>query len=423
MPGMVWRVSCVVPHFSKKLIKTRLLCSSTPPTLWRLKSKVDERIAQGKLRGLTVINYASEVDFSSNDYLGLSRCKVVADNVRYEYETYLRQELGQPLSGSTGSRLLTGNSSLHEDTEIFLAQFHNQKYALVANSGWDLNFGVCSSIPCATSLVLFDELVHNSIIMGIRSGRQKLVESFIHNKVDDIINIFKKNPDVEDKLIIVESIYSMDGDQCPISDVLAIAKEHNAMVLVDEAHSVGVYGKRGEGLLCSLGLQNHPNLLGIIYTFGKAVGAHGAVITTNHEGVVEYLLNYCRPLVYSTSLPAHSMITIRACYERMEKSIESRIKLFQNILLFKKISADVNLPLLSSDSMIQSVMIPTNDAVVAVAKVLREKGFACLPIRAPTVPIGSERIRIIIHAQNTENEIRDLCNCLCSAIWKFNIKH
>jgi len=388
-----------------------------------LKSKVDERIAQGKLRGLTVINYASEVDFSSNDYLGLSRCKVVADNVRYEYETYLRQELGQPLSGSTGSRLLTGNSSLHEDTENFLAQFHNQKYALVANSGWDLNFGVCSSIPCATSLVLFDELVHNSIIMGIRSGRQKLVESFIHNKVDDIINIFKKNPGVEDKLIIVESIYSMDGDQCPISDVLAIAKEHNAMVLVDEAHSVGVYGKRGEGLLCSLGLQNHPNLLGIIYTFGKAVGAHGAVITTNHEGVVEYLLNYSRPLVYSTSLPAHSMITIRACYERMEKSIESRIKLFQNILLFKKISADVNLPLLSSDSMIQSVMIPTNDAVVAVAKVLREKGFACLPIRAPTVPIGSERIRIIIHAQNTENEIRDLCNCLCSVIWKFNIKH
>lgn len=263
------------------------------------------------------------------------------------------------------------------------------------------------------TIVIYDELSHNSLIMGIRSGRQKYTYNFKHNNTTHLREILQSKTDKNNEIIIaVEAVYSMDGDICPIQEVLDLAYEYNAMVIVDEAHSIGVIGSKGEGLINKLDLQSHPNLLGVVYTYGKGLGYHGASLVTSHQLLIDYMLNYSRPLIYSTSLPIPSVLTIQAAYEELtsEESIYKRKKLNEFIDHFQNESLKLKLPILKSSTPIQAIMVPSNEKVLALSSYLRKHNYCCLPIRAPTVPEGSERIRIIIHAHNTKDEISEICS-------------
>ena len=265
------------------------------------------------------------------------------------------------------------------------------------------------------TIVIYDELSHNSLIMGIRSGRQEYTYNFKHNNITHLREILKSKTCNSNEIIIaVEAVYSMDGDICPIQEVLDLAYEYNAMVIVDEAHSIGVIGSYGEGLINKLDLQSHPSLLGVVYTYGKGLGYHGASLVSSHASLIKYMLNYSRPLIYSTSLPIPSVLTIRAAYEELssQETINKRKKLSEFIDHFQKESMSLELPILQSSTPIQAIMVPSNEKVLALSSYLRKFNYCCLPIRAPTVPEGSERIRVIIHAHNTKNEISDMCRLI-----------
>ena len=238
------------------------------PMVLRMEKQLLQRSMTGKLRSLQPLNQGSSlIDFSSNDYLGLSRSEKLLRNIEEDWRRYkVTQPIGTPHLGSTGSRLLTGNCSAYEDTEKYLANFHGHSQCLLANSGWDLNFGLLSCVPSNNTVVFYDQLSHNSLITGLQSSRKMNNVPFKHNDMKELRNALhhanKGNQPVTEKLIVVESIYSMDGDICPVGELFEIAEEFDAMVVVDEAHSTGVVGDRGEGLISSLGLQSHPNLLG-----------------------------------------------------------------------------------------------------------------------------------------------------------------
>ena len=383
--------------------------------LKRLESLVQKRLIENKLRKLEYPVIQTRIDFSSNDYISFSRNRGLAKKIEEAYDKFCKlQPRNSPVMGSTGSRLLSGNFDIFHDTESFLSDFHRQPYSMLANSGWDLNFGVLASLPDQQTCVIYDELSHNSVIMGIRAGRQQNTFSFRHNDLDHLKEVLDKNNNVEEKLIVVESIYSMDGDECPLKDLFDIAYHHNAYVVVDEAHSSGVYGSRGEGLVCSLGLHNHTALLGVVHTFGKAIGQHGAIFVTPHKVLIPILLNYSRPLIYSTALPIHSVLSIKASYEELlePSSVKSRNYLFELVHYFRSKCADLSIPLLPSVSPIQGVLLPGNDNVVRAAADLKSKGFSCFPIRAPTVAVGEERIRIVLHSHNSIEEVDALCFAL-----------
>lgn len=398
-----------------------------PALLSRLSDQLLRREKGGKLRSLTLHLQQQQqsrvIDFSSNDYLSIARNRGLASRIDDAVRAHTAKlDILAPVLGSTGSRLLTGNSSLCEETERLIAAFHGFEHALLANSGWDLNFGLLSCIPSASSgggaqaegtSVLFDELAHNSLVMGIRNGRQVHTTAFKHN---DLVDLEAKLQECgggsgRELLVVVESIYSMDGDTAPLAPILALCHKYGAMAVVDEAHSTGIVGVRGEGLVSGLGLQSHPSLLAVVYTFGKGLGFHGAALATQHPAVVGTMLNYCRPIVYSTSLPVPSLVALQCIYEEIgsQASSERRERLRNLTQLFRDRCDELALPILrGSSSPIQAVLFPGNRAVLAAAGQLLLSGFCCLPIRAPTVAQGAERLRIILHAHNSLDEVREL---------------
>jgi len=395
--------------------------------LARLSGQLEKRRVNGKLRTLPV-NTGVGVDFSSNDYLGLSRNVQLQQRIEDDWHTFRQTHVctvpPPPLLGSTGSRLLTGNSTACEELERYLAAFHGHRHCLLANSGWDLNFGLLACLLTRDSVVLYDELSHNSLIMGTRSGRQRHHAAFRHNSVAELRELLHRHRRQADgggsaaheALVVVESIYSMDGDACPLPELLGAAEEFGAMVLVDEAHSTGVVGPRGEGSVAAHGLQGHPSLLGVVHTFGKAVGLHGAALLTAHEAVVGTVVNYHRPFIYSTSLPMAAIRAVKVAYDAMAAATAERAALAHLVAVFREECNALALDALPSTSPIQGVLIPTNHAVVRAAGIVAAHGYHCLPIRAPTVPEGSERLRIILHAHNSESEVRGLCRTIKAAL-------
>ena len=378
----------------------------------RLQASLSSRRVNGKLRTLLDADDGL-IDFASNDYLGLSRSSHLAKRIEAEYSEFLKTARpNTPLLGSTGSRLLTGNSDLLKGLETHIAGFHGFRHCLLANSGWDLNYGICSSVPSGDTVVLFDELSHNSLVMGLRASRGRQLVPFRHNSMDDLSSkMVGLGEDVE-KLIVVETVYSMDGDVCPVDELLQIAEANDALVLVDEAHSFGILGAKGEGLVSSLGQQDSGSLLGVVFAYGKAGGYHGAALLTQHDCLPQSLLNYSRPLIYSTAMPIHSTFALRACYDEVAGASEGRERLRQLIEVFRLECDSRRLQVMDSSSPIQGVIVSGNDRVKQAVAELRRSGFNCLAIRAPTVPEGKERIRIILHAHNSLEEVVGLCQAL-----------
>jgi 8-amino-7-oxononanoate synthase len=199
----------------------------------------------------------------------------------------------------------------------------------------------------------------------------------------------------------------MDGDFCPLSDLIHLSKQYNAPLIVDEAHAIGVVGKSGEGLSQHENLQD--DIFSRIYTFGKACGCHGAVVTGSKQ-LKDYLINFARSFIYTTALPEHSVAAIQASYNTFPFLNDERQHLQQLIQYFQQ--AELKFEKLPSLTPIQIVIVPGNDAVKTIASQLQEAGFDIRPILYPTVPSGKERLRIVLHSFNTLNEVEQLVEIL-----------
>ena len=368
-----------------------------------LNKKLKERKEQNALRSLRLVD--GKIDFCSNDYLGIVRNRLITPIDDHEL-----------VHGSTGSRLLSGNYPFIEHVEKKLAAFHSAESALIFNSGYDANVGLLGCIAQKDDLILYDFLSHASIRDGIRLSFAHSY-SFRHNDLEDLENKLQleatrpasisRRPASSNIFVVTESVFSMDGHVAPLSEMSELCRRYKAHLIVDEAHATGVIGERGEGLVQKLGIQSE--CFARVHTFGKAVGCHGAVIFGS-SSLREYLINFSRPLMYSTSLPPVSIAAVDQAYTIFPKMKDERNHLQNIIDQFQ--SSSISFQKLESSTAIQGVVIPGNDEVKLVAKKLQENGFDIRPILYPSVPVGSERLRIVLHSYNTEEELSRLVKLL-----------
>lgn len=337
------------------------------------------------------------IDFSSNDYLGLANSKELFELVHRE-----ATKIKPPLNGATGSRLLSGNSELAENLELKLASIFKAPKALLFNSGYTANLAVLSSLPQRGDTIIYDELAHACIKDGARLSLASRF-SFRHNDLNDLEEKIKR---AKGKIFVaVESIYSMDGDECPLKELVSLSEKYNAAIILDEAHSTGSYGPAGSGIAVEQKLED--KITARVYTFGKAMGVHGACVAGD-EALINYLINFARPFIYTTAMSPHSLISIQSAFDFLHQNIGRQKTLQSKILSFLSGIEKMNLRRIHSKSAIQNVIVPGNTEVKKLADNLQELKFDCRPILSPTVKEGTERIRICLHSFNSDEEINAL---------------
>ncbi len=361
-----------------------------------IRERLDERQENGSYRALKP--ESNLVDFCSNDYLGFARSSTLKQWIDDEISAN-----EHVLNGSTGSRLLSGNLSYTEILEQQIADYHKAEAGLIYNSGYDANVGLFSSLPQRGDTIILDELSHASIIDGARLSYANRY-TFRHN---DLESMEEKLKHVKGNCyVVIESVYSMDGDTPAMKEILAVTQKYNAELIVDEAHAIGLYNN---GLINKLSLENQ--VFARIVTFGKALGCHGAIILGS-KYLREYLINFSRSFIYTTAASFHQIASIKMAYKLLPKAIDEIEKLSSNIQLFKNLTAGVNGDLLPSDSSIQCLVVGSNEKARAIASKLQNAGLDVRPILSPTVAKGSERLRICLHSFNSSNEITLLAEIL-----------
>jgi 8-amino-7-oxononanoate synthase len=252
--------------------------------------------------------------------------------------------------------------------------------------------------------VIYDYLSHASLRDGIRlTGARSF--SFRHNDLGDLEK--KLREATGNIFVVTETVFSMDGDFAPLEAIISLSEKYGAWVIIDEAHATGIIGNNGEGLAQQLGLQDR--CFARIHTFGKACGTHGAVVLGSNT-LKEYLVNFSRPFIYTTSLPPSAVSAISSSYEVFPHLQHERGALQERVIQFRK--SDLKYRKLDSTTPIQAVVIPGNDEVKRVAAMLQDNGLDVRPILYPSVPKGEERLRIVLHAFNTAEEVARLTGCL-----------
>ncbi|WP_348823672.1 aminotransferase class I/II-fold pyridoxal phosphate-dependent enzyme [Flavobacterium aestuarii] len=372
-----------------------------------LSDKLEIRKQHKSLRVLPVPK--DLIDFSSNDYIGFSKSEVIFNET---HQFLLDNNIKS--NGATGSRLISGNHALYSETESYIAQFHQSESALLFNSGYDANVGFFSSVPQKGDLILYDELCHASIRDGIQMSNAKSYK-FKHNDFEDLERMLLKQDSKTTIYIATESVFSMDGD-CPnMEELITVSEKFNAYLVVDEAHALGVFGDKGEGLIQHLQLQD--KIFARIMTFGKGLGCHGAVVLGS-EKLKSYLVNFARSFIYTTGLSPHSVATILVGYQHLEKDKNTLGLLRENIIFFNQVKRMLSLnPLfIRSKSAIQSVIIPGNEKVKAIANSLQENGFDVKAILSPTVAEGQERLRFCLHSYNSKEEMTQVLTLLSNFV-------
>ena len=371
-----------------------------------LSKKLGVRKNEGTLRILQTNE--GLIDFFSNDYLGFASDPAIDSDSGGEHISAFQR------NGSTGSRLISGNSEAHEKLEAALAKFFRAESALLFNTGYDANIGLLSAVLQRQDAVFFDRLSHASIRDGILLSSASSF-GFEHNDLEDLHKKLRKGRSSSaQNYVIVESVYSMDGDEAPLKEIAEFCRSENLYLIVDEAHSTGVMGPKGSGLITALGLEK--DVFARIHTFGKALGCHGAAVLGS-ESLRTYLINFARSFIYTTALPPREALRIRTALQKVQK-IEQRERLSQNVDTFLREMKALNLTsyFIPSRSPIQSFLLPESSNPDYIKKAFQEEKLGAKIIFSPTVPKGQERVRICIHSFNTSAEIRRILHLLSTFV-------
>lgn len=336
------------------------------------------------------------IDFSSNDYLGFSRSAFIKQEVEKELKSYAFHK-----SGATGSRLLNGNSELYEEVETLLAKTHHADAALLFNSGFDANVGLISTVARPNDTIFYDELVHASIGQGMRLSGAKLI-AFKHNDLQDLENLLQHTK-FDIAFVITESLFSMEGDMPDLAKLAALAKTYHAELIIDEAHATGLFGSNGSGL-CNVA-KIEEECFARVYTFGKAIGSHGAVVIGS-QNLKAYLINFSKNFIYSTALETHNLLSVKHSYNYLQNNINQLVNLFRLNEYFNKRTKELKLPyLVVGEGPIFGIIVGDNKKCKDIATYLQTNGFDIRAILSPTVPKATERLRVILHSYNKTEEI------------------
>lgn len=340
------------------------------------------------------------LNFSSNDYLGLSHHPAI---VRAWQEGAERYGVG-----SGGSGHVTGYSEAHAILETALADWLGYPRALVFNSGYAANQAVVAALTQAEDRILADKLSHASLLEAAAQAPATL-RRFQHNQPDALQRLLE-HPIEGETLVVTEGIFSMDGDSAPLAALHALSQAHGAWLMVDDAHGIGVCGSQGRGSCWQQGVQ--PDLL--VVTFGKAFGVSGAAILCS-ASVAEYFLQFARHLIYSTAMPPAQACALYAALDCIRHGDAQRETLRRHIDHFRAGAADLPFTLMPSESAIQPLIVGDNATALHIAQQLREQGMWVSAMRPPTVPPGSARLRITLTAAHTDADIERLLTCLHTA--------
>lgn len=363
-----------------------------------LLDKLNQRVDKNALRSL-LTNHPS-IDFCSNDYLGFAKSSKLKEKITDAFSN-----LDDYRNGSGGSRLLSGNTKYTEETEQFIANFHNAEAGLIFNSGYDANIGLLSAVPQRGDTIITDELIHASLIDGARLSHATRY-SFKHN---DLENLEAKLKVATGQIfVVVESVYSMDGDFAPLKELSILCKQYRVNLIVDEAHATGIFGENGQGLINQLGLENE--IFARVVTFGKAMGCHGAIILGSNL-LRNYLINFSRSFIYTTAAPIHNIIAIKCAYELLLQT-DYPLLINNKIDFFNHLAKQKGINMIKSKSTIQGIIFNSNSSTKLAAQILQQQSFDIRAILSPTVPEGKERLRICLHTYNTDKEIVELVDAL-----------
>jgi 8-amino-7-oxononanoate synthase len=372
----------------------------------RISNRMSEDL--GRLRGesqLRTLEIPSGINLCSNDYLGLA------------YDPRLKRAAIEAVSradstGSTGSRLLSGNSRDWEELESDFARFAGTDAALYFGSGYAANVGLLGSVLKHGDVVFSDALNHASLIDGIRLSNAFKVK-YPHGDMDFLETALRKHAGGSGaRVIVTESVFSMEGDIAPIEKLLRLAKDHNAELIVDEAHATGVWGPKGKGIVAELNYERE--VLAVVHTCGKALASVGAFICGSST-LKNFLINHARTFIFSTAMPPYFAGQIRAALELAVAADAERAHLRRIAGSIREAVAAAGLDFGSSFTQIIPIYLGSNEAALQMASVLRGGGFAVRAIRPPTVPAGTSRIRISLTARITMDEIDRLARAISVA--------
>jgi len=346
------------------------------------------------------------VNFCSNDYLGLAE------------HSDLRSEVAEAVRnagkiGGTGSRLLSGQSEEWRDLEDEFAKFAGTESALFFTTGYAANLGLLASLVGKDDVVFSDERNHASLIDGMRlSGARKVIYPHLNlNALEDALRQEANTPCR--KLIVSESVFSMDGDIAPLAELATLAEKYNAALILDEAHATGVHGPAGHGLAAGAGISS--KVLAIIHTCGKALASAGAFVC-GPAVLKDHLLNHARTFIFSTALPPYFAAQIKAAMRLAESMNADRASLLLRAAALRSALQVEGFNTASAASQIVPIILGDNEATLDAAEHLQREGFAVRGIRPPTVPEGGSRVRLSLTTRISQEELSRLVNSL--AAWR-----
>jgi 8-amino-7-oxononanoate synthase len=366
-----------------------------------LERRLRARLAELEAAGLTrSLRPPTGIDLSSNDYLGLSRHPLV------------RQRMSEAITsegcGSTGSRLLTGERDNFAELERRFATFKGAERSLYFSSGYLANLAVLTTLPETGDIIFSDERNHASLIDGARLSRARRV-IFPHGDVTALARLLGGAG--AQKFVVTESLFSMDGDDAPLADYAALCREHGAALIVDEAHAVGIYGRRGSGLLEMMGAE----ALVSIDTAGKALGVCGAFVS-GPAWVIDSLIQRARSFIFSTAPPPAVAAALQAGLMVIESEPWRRHQLLQRAAYLRSRLRNAGIAVPDGVSHIVPVLIGENERAVRVAESLQRAGLDVRAIRPPSVPPGTARLRLSVHSELQEAALDRLVAVLGSAL-------
>jgi 8-amino-7-oxononanoate synthase len=358
----------------------------------RLSVRLAERLGAIDADGLRrTLRAPSGIDLCSNDYLGLSNHPLLKERMA---DAVIAEGVG-----STGSRLLRGERSGFARVEELFARFKGAERSLYFSSGYLANLAVLTTFPEAGDVIFSDERNHASLIDGARLSRARRVV-FPHNDAKALEQLMREDTCAGQKFVVVESLFSMDGDQAPLSEYGALCRASGAELIVDDAHAIGVYGEGGRGLA--------EDVFVSINTAGKAMGVSGAFVAGPADGI-EYLIQRARPFIFSTAPPPAIAAALEASLEVIANEPERRERLLARARYLRERLGP------AGDSPIIPIIIGENERAVAVARELQAAGFDVRAIRPPTVPAGTARLRITVNQGLTEEVLDRFVEALAAA--------